>query len=164
MLSTPIDNPRALPSVVTVPERRRDRFRSANARQLPQQDGLPRGATPGRTGAVLAHGHDSGALWVGMSFKCERSLQGKTLVLTLSGRVQSEHLEELAREQLATRGPLLIDLSEVTLVDVEVVRFLAAAEVRGVTLRSPPRFVREWITREAPPGPTPRKPKKRKTR
>jgi hypothetical protein len=48
----------------------------------------------------------------------------------------------------ARRWTIVLDLDQVTLVDVEVVRFLKAAEREGVELRNCPPFIREWIARE----------------
>jgi hypothetical protein len=39
-------------------------------------------------------------------------------------------------------------MAEVTLVDVEVVRFLGSCETQGVELRNCPVYIREWIARE----------------
>jgi len=44
--------------------------------------------------------------------------------------------------------PAKLDLAEVTLVDVDVVRFLGNKEREGVELANCSRFVREWIERE----------------
>jgi hypothetical protein len=83
-----------------------------------------------------------------MTFKSERRLEGRTVVLKLSGRVRAEHLEQLSGELPTDDTPAALDLADVMLVDVAVVRFLAASEARGVRLRGLPGFVREWITRE----------------
>jgi hypothetical protein len=45
-------------------------------------------------------------------------------------------------------SPIALELGEVTLVDADAVRFLAAAEAAGTELRNCPLFVREWIRRE----------------
>lgn len=42
----------------------------------------------------------------------------------------------------------ILDLSEVTLVDLEMVRFLISLEDEGVELFQCPLYVREWILRE----------------
>lgn len=97
-----------------------------------------------------------------MTFKSERRLEGRTLVLKLSGRVQAEHLDQLSRELPADGTPAVLDLTDVTLVDVAVVRFLAASEARGVRLFGLPRFVGEWITREEQSSVRSRKRKKQK--
>ena len=47
------------------------------------------------------------------------------------------------------------DLGEVTLVNVEVVRFLSECEDRGIVLVHCPPYVREWILRERAEGAQP---------
>jgi len=47
----------------------------------------------------------------------------------------------------------ILDLSEVTLVDIEMVRFLIQCENEGVELVQCPPYVREWILRERAEGP-----------
>ena len=83
--------------------------------------------------------------------KIEKASQrGKTTV-HLSGHFQAEHIEEL-NEQLQDNGPrLVLDLTEVTVVDVEVVRFLGTCEVKGVKIEHCPRYIREWMNREREP-------------
>jgi anti-anti-sigma regulatory factor len=73
-------------------------------------------------------------------------------VLRLSGRIQARDIEEL-REQMdgRTRGTVL-DLQEVTLVDVEVVRFLGLCEAKGVELARCSPYIREWVFREQAAG------------
>jgi hypothetical protein len=41
-----------------------------------------------------------------------------------------------------------LDLKEVTLVDVDVVRFLGACEVEGVEIVHCSQYIREWMVRE----------------
>jgi hypothetical protein len=51
--------------------------------------------------------------------------------------------------QLQENGPrLVLDLKEVTVVDVEVVRFLGACEANGVRIVHCPQYIREWMHRE----------------
>ncbi len=80
--------------------------------------------------------------------KIERdSSDGKTTI-RLIGRFQSEHIEDLKR-QLQGNGPLwVLDLEELTLVDVEVVGFLRACEAEGVEILHCPPYIREWMLRE----------------
>jgi len=42
----------------------------------------------------------------------------------------------------------VLDLDQVTLVDVEVVRFLGRCEKAGTELLHCPPYIREWISRE----------------
>jgi hypothetical protein len=46
----------------------------------------------------------------------------------------------------------ILDLSEVTLVNVGVVRFLISSEDEGIELVQCPPYVREWMLRERAEG------------
>ena len=64
--------------------------------------------------------------------------------------MDSENMAELQTLVTAeARGqPVVLDLSELTLVDDEVIRFLESCEADGIELKNCPAYVREWITRE----------------
>ena len=49
----------------------------------------------------------------------------------------------------------ILDLSELTLIDVSVVRFLIGCEDEGVELTQCPPYVCEWIRRERAEGANP---------
>jgi hypothetical protein len=53
---------------------------------------------------------------------------------------------------------VLFDLGEVTLVNVEVIRFLSDCEDGGAVLIHCPPYVREWILRERAEGAQPQVP------
>ena len=73
-----------------------------------------------------------------------------TVVLQVSGRIDAEHLSEL-RSCLSRHGPqVVLDLDEVRLVDVAVIRFLVRCEADGMELRNCSRYIREWMDRERP--------------
>lgn len=73
-----------------------------------------------------------------------------TVVLRLCGRIDAEHLSEL-RACLSRHGPnAVLDLDEVRLVDVAVIRFLARCQAEGMELRNCSRYIREWMDRERP--------------
>ena len=78
-----------------------------------------------------------------------RSIDAETTTLTVSGRIDSEQLGELRRlvDEKPTRGAVL-DLAEVTIVDVQTVRFLVKCEIWGVRIVRCPAYVREWMARE----------------
>src|SRR5690242_16369356 len=82
-------------------------------------------------------------------FKIEKVAEGDTTVLRLVGRINAHHLDEL-NQLIAAAEPRVVklDLSEVTLVDVDVVRFLGDQERRGVELVKCSPYIREWIQRE----------------
>jgi len=75
--------------------------------------------------------------------------------LLLSGRIQSDGIACIrsAMNDGCTRK--ILDLSEVTLVDIAVVRFLIRCEEEGVEFVGCPPYVREWILRERAEGPDP---------
>ncbi len=83
-----------------------------------------------------------------MTMRIETAFEGATVTLRVIGRIRSEHLDHLTTHMRACQGTIELDLDEVTLVDVQVVRFLGAAELAGVGLRNCPPFIREWISRE----------------
>ena len=83
--------------------------------------------------------------------KIEMASQRGRTMLRLSGQFQAEHIAELNR-QLQDNGPrFVLDLTEVTVVDVEVVRFFGACEANGAKIVHCPRYIREWINRERQP-------------
>jgi hypothetical protein len=74
--------------------------------------------------------------------------EGSATVLRLVGRINARHLDELSGLIADAKPTAKLDLAEVTLVDVDVVRFLGNKEREGVELANCSRFVREWIERE----------------
>ena len=84
--------------------------------------------------------------------KIERKSDGHTMNLRLSGRIQSIHIGNIRAQMDDDSVRIVFDLSEVTLVDIEVVRFLSDCENEGVVLVHCPRYVREWILRERAEG------------
>jgi anti-anti-sigma regulatory factor len=79
-------------------------------------------------------------------FRLEKSRDSHSL--RVSGRIDAENIAELRTEMEIHPSLVALEVSEVTLVDAEVVQFLAAAEAAGTELRNCPLFIREWIRRE----------------
>ena len=82
-----------------------------------------------------------------MTLRIDKASDGLRTTIRLSGQIQWEHLEELKSQMLGGAGTVL-DLGEVTLVDVDVVRFLKACEADGVEVVHCSRYIREWMLRE----------------
>jgi anti-anti-sigma regulatory factor len=81
--------------------------------------------------------------------RIQQSREGDTVVLTLSGRIDTEHVGELQRIVESHRGThLILDLTDVSLVDREAITMLAAFEDAGAELREGPAYVLEWIRNE----------------
>src|SRR3954471_23992446 len=69
--------------------------------------------------------------------------------LIVSGRIDAEQLPDLRRLVQSERASdVVLELSEVSLVDVEVVRFFLHCEMQGIRLARCPAYVREWMVRE----------------
>ena len=84
-----------------------------------------------------------------MTLRIEKISTLSRTLLKVSGQIRSEDLGEL-RSQMEGGGRLEVwDLDELTLVDVEVVRFLGACEGRGIEFVNCPPYIREWMKREA---------------
>jgi len=69
--------------------------------------------------------------------------------IRLIGRMRAEHIDPVREEIAASLGPTALDLDEVTLADIDAVRFLVAAERDGIVLRHCAPFIREWMARES---------------
>jgi len=83
-----------------------------------------------------------------VTFKIETASDGYTASLRLIGRIEAEYLDELEAHVRRHRPLLVLDLREVTLVDVAVVRFLITCEAEGIELRHCAPYIREWMGRE----------------
>jgi anti-anti-sigma regulatory factor len=83
-----------------------------------------------------------------MVLKIETVPDGQNTIFRLSGRIESQHVQDLkARTEIRTPG-LVLDLEEVRVVDLDVVHFLAVCEAKGIKLRNCSRYIREWILTE----------------
>lgn len=84
-----------------------------------------------------------------MVLRIERSLRQGLNEFALSGNLDAIYTSEL--EMLfgppADFSEIVVDLSEVKLIDRDAVQFLARCEGRGVRLQNCPSYIREWITR-----------------
>ena len=85
-----------------------------------------------------------------MTLRIDISDEHERVVFTLTGRIQADQVSELqtlVHSELPDHN-LVLDLTEVKLVDRDAVRFLAQMEAQGARLRNCSAFIREWISRE----------------
>ena len=87
-----------------------------------------------------------------MTLRIESSSTGRRTTVRLFGRIQSEQLDELKAQIEGGGSEVMLDLVEVTLVDVDVVHFLGDCEGKGITILNCPRYIREWMVRERTVG------------
>ena len=83
-----------------------------------------------------------------MTLRIEKASDGHSTTIRLIGRMRAEHLDELEKQIRETAPAITMDLEEVTLVDVEIVRFLGACEDRGATILNCSPYIRDWIGKE----------------
>ena len=87
--------------------------------------------------------------------KIEKDSDGRVATLRLIGRIQSDRIASIRSAMNDGCTHKILDLTEVTLVDVAVVRFLVSCENEGIELVQCPPYVREWIVRERAEGAQP---------
>ena len=69
-------------------------------------------------------------------------------MIRLIGRMKAEHLAELEKQIRECDLQVLLDLNELNLVDVQVVRFLGTCEGQGIMLTNCSAYIRDWIAKE----------------
>jgi len=83
-----------------------------------------------------------------MVLRIERASREQLIILRLSGRIQSEQVEELRAQMEGHTQKIVLDLADIKLVDQDAVCFLAACEEKGVELKRCSPYIRDWIARE----------------
>jgi hypothetical protein len=84
--------------------------------------------------------------------RIEKDRDGSVNRLRLIGRIESDLIASIRSAMSDCGAHKILDLSEVTLVDLGVVRFLIRCEDEGIELVQCPPYVREWIIRERAEG------------
>lgn len=69
-----------------------------------------------------------------MTLRIEKVSDGQVVILRLSGRLQSDHVDQLKAQIEGSTQRIILDLEEVKLVDREVVCFLGLCEANGNVL------------------------------
>lgn len=83
------------------------------------------------------------------ALRIETESRGKKTTIRLIGHFQLEHIEELTRHLQRYGTKVVLDLKELTLVDVQVVRLLGTSERSGARITNCSQYIREWIDRES---------------
>jgi len=79
-----------------------------------------------------------------MTLRIEQ-VQGR---IRLSGGFRVEHLDSVKTEIERCESPIVLDLEELDLIDLEGVRFLNACESAGVSILHCSAYIREWMLQE----------------
>jgi anti-anti-sigma regulatory factor len=83
-----------------------------------------------------------------MTVKIERTFGGRDMRIRLSGQLRAEQLSQVKSEVERAGQPVVLDLEEVDLVDIDGVRFLNECESAGIPVLQCSPYVREWMVRE----------------
>ena len=68
--------------------------------------------------------------------------------IRLSGEFRFGHLDTVKTEIERCESPIVLDLEELNLIDLEGVRFLNACEAKGVSILHCSPYIREWMLQE----------------
>jgi hypothetical protein len=98
--------------------------------------------------ASLLHSFDCSSEQKSMTLKIRQVAGKRDTRICLSGQLRSEHLDQLKSEIERCSSPLVLDLEEVELVDVEGIRFLNECESAGVAVVRCSPYIKEWMLRE----------------
>jgi hypothetical protein len=66
----------------------------------------------------------------------------------LSGEFRSQHVHQVKAELDLCTPPVVLDLAEVDLADVEAIRFLNSCEATGVSVLHCSSYIRAWMFHE----------------
>jgi anti-anti-sigma regulatory factor len=83
-----------------------------------------------------------------MTLKIEKYAEDQTTIFRLSGRMRFDALLELKQQLDGLSATPVLDLKEVTHLDLDVVHFLSSCVQQGIKLRNCASYIREWIRRE----------------
>jgi hypothetical protein len=84
--------------------------------------------------------------------KIQRDNDGCVSHVRLSGRIQSDQIDMIRSALADSCEHRILDLGDVSLVDIEAVQFLIRCEDEGIELVQCPPYVREWMLRERAEG------------
>jgi hypothetical protein len=79
-----------------------------------------------------------------MTLRIER-LKGQ---IRLSGELRFGDLDQVQTEIERCASPVVLDLEELDLIDLEGVRFLNACEAKGISILRCSPYIREWMLQE----------------
>jgi anti-anti-sigma regulatory factor len=83
-----------------------------------------------------------------MTLRIERYADRGGTTIRLIGRMQAEHVSEVERQIEESETTVTLDLEEVTLVDVQAVRFLGTCEISGIRILNCSPYITDWIAKE----------------
>jgi hypothetical protein len=83
-----------------------------------------------------------------MTLKIEKKADSQPTEIRLIGQIECDVLGTLKEELQDSNSATILDLEEVTLVDVDAIRFLRDCEIEGMSIRNCSQYIRNWIQLE----------------
>ena len=83
-----------------------------------------------------------------MTLRIEKDSDGQTTTLRLIGRMRREQIDDLKVQIKAEGTSVTLDLNEVSLVDLDVICFLAKCQLEGISLVHCSPYINNWIAKE----------------
>jgi anti-anti-sigma regulatory factor len=83
-----------------------------------------------------------------MTLRIEKLTDGHAATARLVGRIRGEHLEEFKAQINCHGQKLVLDLEEVSPVDLDVVGFLSNCQNERTELLHCSPYIHEWISRQ----------------
>jgi len=83
-----------------------------------------------------------------MTLRIERRDSGQSAVLHLIGELRSQDVKSLSAQIADAPFPVILDLAELSVVDLTAVRFLLDCQSRGINIVNCQPYIREWMKRE----------------
>jgi anti-anti-sigma regulatory factor len=83
-----------------------------------------------------------------MTLRIESVADERGTTIRLIGRMQGQHVEELKAQIDASGASVVLDLEELSLVDIDAVRFLGACRAGGISIVQCPPYINDWIAKE----------------
>jgi ABC-type transporter Mla MlaB component len=83
-----------------------------------------------------------------LTLRIKRNSEDGGTRLCLSGELRSSNLDDLRNEVMKPSQQVVLDLTEIGLVDIDGVRWLNACQIVGIQIDNCPPYIREWMLQE----------------
>jgi ABC-type transporter Mla MlaB component len=83
-----------------------------------------------------------------MTLRIKRTRENHGTRIALSGELRGAHLVELRSEIAQFGQPTTLDLNEVSVVDIDGIRFLNKCQAEGIQVVNCSPYIREWMLQE----------------
>ena len=83
-----------------------------------------------------------------MTLRIESVSDEHGATIRLIGRMQAQHVDELKSQIGASGARVVLDLEELSLVDIDAVRFLDTCQAGGISIVHCPAYIHDWIAKE----------------